>query len=112
MDRRLEHAPGRGSYFCLLNQSAERAAPPSSHISKGVSMARPRLRMLHWALLAAVICTSGAVFAIGKVGKTRGWRDTALRQASLQKGKPKALAQHLERLKQSLPGNGGESVNG
>ena len=55
-------------------------------------MARPRLRMLYWALLAALICTSGAVLAIGKVGKTRASRETALRQASLQKGKPKALA--------------------
>jgi hypothetical protein len=75
-------------------------------------MARPRLRVLHWALLATLICTTGAVIAIGKVGKTRAARETAVRQASVQKGKPKALAQHLERLKQGLPGNGGESVHG
>src|SRR5688500_3879126 len=74
-------------------------------------MAFPGLRVRHRSLLTALACIAGAVLVLGQVGNWRSSQESP-RQARLQKGKPEALAKHLERLKQGLPGNGGESVNG
>ena len=74
-------------------------------------MAYPRLRVVHWALVAALIGTTGAVLA-AKAGKPAAPPKTPIQRASLEDGKPMALAKHLERLKEAIPGNGGESVEG
>src|SRR5687767_11298962 len=73
-------------------------------------MAFPGLRVRHGSLLTALACIAGGVLVLGQVGNWRSSQESSVRQARPYKGKPQALANHLQRLKQGLPGNGGEGA--
>jgi hypothetical protein len=69
---------------------------------------RPRLTFM--AIATALVGTTAAllVFTAG----SDPWSSRPVTSSALHKGKPVALARHLDRLMQALPGNGGESATG
>ncbi len=74
-------------------------------------MPRERGRVSLWASLAALM--AGAAVSIALVAAcATSLNKTADGKSALEKGRPRALARHLEKLRETIPGNGGESAEG